>query len=85
MRRHSREVKAQRVRPIFIEQLNGVNDITLGFGHFRALLIEDKRMNINILKRRGLHKVRALHHHARDPEEDNIMRSNKRGGGVEGL
>ena len=50
----------------------GIDHVALGLGHLRALLVEDATVDVDGLERHLPHEVEAHHHHAGDPEEDDV-------------
>ena len=76
-RRHRRQRETQGVRSIFVAQVQRVDYIALGLRHFRAFFIAHQRVNINRVERHIVHEVQAAHHHARNPEENNIEACNQ--------
>ena len=75
--RHRGERKAQGIRAILVNKIERIDHIALGFGHLRALLVADKGVDIDRMKRFTFHKVIAHHHHAGDPEEDDVEACNE--------
>ena len=75
--RHRGERKAQGIRAILVNKIERIDHIALGFGHLRALLVADERVDIDGVERFTFHKVIAHHHHAGDPEEDDVEACNE--------
>ena len=70
--RHCRQREAQGVGAVFVDQLERVDDIAFGLGHFLAALVAHQCVDVNILERHFMFEVQAHHHHAGDPEEDDV-------------
>ena len=47
------------------------------FDIFCALLVADKGVDVDVAERDILHEVHAHHHHAGDPEEDDVEARDK--------
>ncbi len=69
---HGGEREAQRIRPVLIDEAQGVHDVPLGLAHLLAALVAHERMDVDVAERHLVHEVQAHHHHARDPEEDDV-------------
>ena len=50
-----------------------VDDVALHLGHLLAVFIDDQRVQHHGPKRHLLHKVQPEHHHARDPEKQDVV------------
>ena len=73
-RSDKRDRKPERVRRIHVDQFERIEGVAFRFGHLRAVGRADDAVDNDVLERRLLHKVDAGHHHARHPEEDDILR-----------
>ena len=69
-----RDGEAERVRRIGLDELERIERVALRLGHLRAVRRTDNAVDHDVLERRLLHEVNARHHHARDPEEDDVLR-----------
>jgi hypothetical protein len=49
------------------------------------VLVEDRARDVNIGERFPAHKPQAGHHHARDPEKDNVARRHQHRSRIKGL
>ena len=70
--RHRRHGEAQRIGAVFVDQLQGVDDVALGLRHLLALLVRHQPVQVDGAERHLLHEVHAHHHHAGDPEEQDV-------------
>ena len=77
---HCRIGKAQAVGPVLIDDLQGVDDIAQRFGHFLALGVADKPVQIDGVERNIVHHRKLHHHHPGDPEEQDILPGHKHRG-----
>ena len=83
LRRHRRQRHAQRIRAELVDQLQRVDGVALRLRHLLPLLVADERVDVDVLERHLAHEVDALHHHARDPEEDDVERRDQHRAGIE--
>ncbi len=72
LRRHGGQGEAQRVGAVGVDQVEGIDDVPLRLRHLLALLVADQRVDVDVAEGHLLHHVQAHHHHARDPEEDDV-------------
>ena len=72
LRRHRRQREAQRVGPVFIDQLERIDDVAFRLRHFGAALVAHECVDVDGVERHLGHEMQAHHHHARDPEEDDV-------------
>ena len=77
-----RERKAQRIAAIFLDHIERIDDIAFRLRHLLALLVAHKGVDIDRAERHILHEMQPHHHHAGDPEEDNIKAGDKNIGRV---
>ena len=78
-RRHG---EAQRVGAVFVDQLQGIDHVPLGLGHLLALLVRHQPVQVDGAERHLLHEVHAHHHHAGDPEEQDVPSGDERAGRI---
>ena len=71
-RRHRRHREAQRVGTVFVDQLQRVDDVALGLGHLLTLLVRHQPVQVDGAERHLGHEMHAHHHHAGDPEEQDV-------------
>ena len=64
--------EAQRIGAVFVDQLQRVHGVALGLGHLLALLVRHQPVQVDGAERHVLHEVHAHHHHAGDPEEQDV-------------
>ncbi len=72
LRGHRGQREAQRIGAVGVDQLQGIDDVPLRLRHLLALLVADQGVDVDGAERHLLHEVEAHHHHAGDPEEDDV-------------
>ena len=72
-RGHLHHGEAQRIGAEFIDDLQGINDIAARLGHFLSLLVADKLVQVDGVEGHFVHDGQLHHHHAGDPEEQDIL------------
>ena len=72
LRGHGGEREAERVGAVAVDQLERIDDVALRLRHLLALLVADQRVDVDLAERHLVHEVEAHHHHAGDPEEDDV-------------
>ena len=78
LRCHRRQGESQRVGAILIDKFQRIENIAFGFRHFLAFSVANQRMDIDLTEWHfAIHEVHAHHHHAGNPEKDNIKTGNK--------
>ena len=78
LRCHRRQGEPQRVSAILIDKFQRIENIAFGFRHFLAFFVTNQRMNIDLTERHfAIHEMHAHHHHAGNPEKDNVKTSYK--------
>ena len=70
---HGRIGEPQRIRAVFINDVQWVNHVARGFGHLLALGIADQPVQINRIKGDLIDHGQLHHHHPRNPEKQNIL------------
>ena len=74
-----------------IDDVERIDHVALGLGHLVAVLIADEPGDVDVAERHVTHELQSHHHHARDPEEDDVeagdqdvswVEALERGGGV---
>ncbi len=81
----ARQREAQRIRAVIVDDTERIDDVALGLRHLRALLVTDETVDVDVLERHLLHEVQPDHHHAGDPEEDDVEAGDQRRGRIEAL
>ena len=98
-RGHAGQREADRIGPVLLDDLDGVDDVALGLGHLFAVGVADEGVDVDLAERNGFgERARAAvghgnvgrepaaeHDHARDPEEENVEAGDEERGGVEGV
>ena len=72
-RSDKRDRESESVGGVRVDKLQRIERIALRLRHLRTVGGADDTVDHDILKRRLAHKVDTRHHHARDPEEDDIL------------
>ena len=75
----------QRFQFDAVDQVDGVQHIALGFGHFLAVGIAHQAVNVDFVKRHVAGEFEPHHDHAGDPEENDVKTGDQHVGGVEGV
>ena len=73
-------VKRSASAPYSSISARGSMTLPLDFDIFCALLVAHEGVDVDVVERHLLHEVRAHHHHARDPEEDDVEAGDERAG-----
>ena len=73
----------RRIEIDAVDDVQGVHDVALGLGHLLPLLVAHEGVDVDVVERDLLHEVEAHHHHARDPEEDDVEAGDEHAGGIE--
>ena len=89
--------EAQRVRAVLLHPVHRVDAVAQGLGHLAALFVAHQAVQVKVLERNLRAAVGALpkdfrgflagegaeHHHARHPEEQDVVGGDQHGGGEE--
>ena len=75
--------KAQGVRAVLLNDLQGVDSVAQRLTHLAALCIPHQAMEEHGLKGRFLHVLNAGENHSGNPEEDDIITGHQCAGGIE--
>ena len=75
--------EAQRVRAVLVDDLDRINAVAQGFGHLAPLRIAHQAVHQGHMERALPHLLQAGKHHARQPEEDDIVSAAQYGIGIE--
>ena len=67
-----------------IDQVDGVQHVALGLGHFLALAVAHQAVHVDRLERYFAGELQGQHDHPRDPEEDNVEAGDQHAGGMKG-
>ena len=62
----------QRLELDAVHDVERVDDVALGLRHLVAVLVADEAGDVDLAERHVAHELQAHHHHARDPEEDDV-------------
>ena len=62
-----------------------VDDVALGLRHLVAVLVADQPGDVDVAERHVAGELQAHHHHARDPEEDDVEARDQHAGRIERL
>ena len=85
LRRHRGQRHTQRVGAELVHQLQRIDGVAERLRHLAPLLVTDERVDVDVLKWNLAHEVDALHHHAGDPEEDDVERRHQHGARIKFL
>ena len=55
-----------------------IDDVALRLRHLGAGVVAHQRVDVDVVERDLLHEVEAHHHHAGDPEEDDVEAGDER-------
>ncbi len=66
-----------------LDEIERVDDVALHLAHLLAGLVDDEPVEQDAPERRLAHEVQAEHHHARDPEEEDVVAGLEIAGRVE--
>ena len=69
----------QRVERDAVNNVERVEHIAFGLGHFLALRVTDQAMHIHFMERHFVGEVQGHHHHARHPEKDDVKAGDQHG------
>ena len=64
--------EAQGVGAVFVDEVERIERVALGFRHLLAALVAYQPMDIDLPERHVVHEVQTHHHHPGDPEEDDV-------------
>ena len=78
---HRRQRKAHGVRAVFVDQFQRVEDIAERFRHLLALLVAHQSVDIDGRERLLPCDGELHHHHAGDPEKDDVKAGDQDGSG----
>ena len=82
LRRHRGEREAQGIGAVLVDQFQRVDDVALRLRHLRAAGVAHQRVDVDRGERHLVHEMQAHHHHARDPEEDDVEAGDEHAGRV---
>ena len=68
----ARALRDERIETDPVDEVERVDDVALGLRHLLAVLVADEAGDVDVLERHVAHELQAHHHHARDPEEDDV-------------
>jgi len=85
-RSHRGQCESNRIRPVLLDDFDGINHVALGLGHLFAVGVAHQGVNVNLSERYRIRqralasighghvggKPAAEHNHARHPEEENV-------------
>ena len=75
--RHLRVGEPQSIGPEFVDHVERVDDVALGLGHLVAFGVADQLVQVHGVKRVFFQNGLAHHHHAGDPEEQDVLACNQ--------
>ena len=65
-------LRHQRLEPDAVHDVERVEDVAFRLRHLLALVVADEAVDVYLPERHLAGEVHAEHHHARDPEEDDV-------------
>ncbi len=68
-----------------VDDVQRVEDIALGLGHLLAFAVAHQAVHVHLAEGHVAHEFQAEHHHARDPEEDDVEARDQHIAGIEAL
>ena len=83
LRGRGQQGQTQCVGAVVVDHLQGVDHIALGLGHLGAALVADQAVDVDVLERHLAREMQPQHHHAGDPEEDDVEAGDQDRGRVE--
>ena len=75
----------QLVQVDAVNQIDRVDDVAFGFGHFFAFVVAHDAVDVHVFKRHFAGEVGGHHNHARHPEEDDFVAGDQDVGRQEGF
>ena len=82
LRRHGRQGEAGGIGTILVYQFKRIDNVPLGLAHLLALFVADQGMHIDGMERLFLEEFETHHHHAGDPEEDDVKTGDEHISGI---
>jgi hypothetical protein len=77
--------KAKRVRPVLVHHLEGIDDVALGLAHLLPVLVRHQGIDVDLLERHLPRELEPHHHHAGNPESEDIPTGDKHRGRIKRL
>src|SRR5690606_20181811 len=71
--RASQQEEAQRIGPVFLDDIHRVDAVSERFAHFAAFCITNQPMDEDIFKRSLPGEFERLEYHAGNPEENDVV------------
>ena len=69
-----------------VDDIEWIEHIAFGFGHFLSIGISDQAVNVHFLKwNLSIHKLNAKHNHAGDPEKYDVKAGDENTGWIPGF
>ena len=78
LRRHGREREAQGVGAVLVDHFQRVDDVAFRLRHLGAAGVAHQGVDVDVVERHFFLEVQSHHHHARDPEEDDVEAGDQR-------
>ena len=76
-RAHAGQSEPHGICTVAVADLQRIDDIALGFGHFLAIGIANDSGDVHSFERNFVHELQAEHHHPRDPKEYDVVGGNE--------
>jgi len=77
-----REGETHRIRAVGVDDVQRVHAVAEGFTHLLPFAVLNHRVDEHVGERQAVTEVDVEHHHARDPERENLARGGERVGRV---
>ena len=77
------EGEAEGVGAVFVDDIEGVEDVALDLAHLLAVLVLDEAVEVDGVEGDVVHVLDSHHDHAGDPEEEDVVAGFEDGAGVE--
>ena len=68
-----------------VDQIQRINDVALGLGHFVAVLVADQAGDVHLFEWHFAGEFQAHHDHSGNPEENDVEAGDQYIGWIEGL
>jgi len=74
--------EAQRIAAISVDKLEGIDDVSLGLRHLLPLRVAHEGVDVDRMERDLAHEMQPHHHHAGDPEENDVEAGDQHVAGI---
>ena len=84
-RSHRRQRQAGRIDAVLIKDLQRIDPVAFRFRHPLPVFVEHRAGNVNVVERFLADELQTGHHHARNPEKDDVPRCDENRSRIEGF